>query len=76
MTQTTNESMEQFVARLQVQAAKCGFASSEVESHICDRAVLGCEDTELKQKLLAKAELDLTMDLVMHTANSFELCRV
>ena len=31
------ETMEQFVSRLQVQASKCGFSQTEVESHICDQ---------------------------------------
>ena len=75
MTQGADESMEQFIAKLQVQAAKCGFSQAEVESHICDRAVSGCRDMELKQKLLSKAELALTVDIVIHTASSFELCR-
>ena len=47
-----------------------------MESHICDQAVSGCKDLDLKQKLLSRSQLYLTGDIVIHTASSMELCRV
>ena len=55
---------------------KCGFTSSEQETNICDQVISGCRDVELKQKLLAKSELGLTLDMVVDSAKSLELCRV
>ena len=65
--------MDGFVSRLRVQASKSGFSTSELEMHICDRAVSGCHSLELRQKLLGQSEL--TVEKILQSASSFERSR-
>ena len=69
------ETMEEYVSRLRVQASRCFFASSELESHICDRAISGCRDMDLKQRLLQKSDMDLSVDNLITWSTSYEMCR-
>ena len=70
-----DESMENFISRLRVQAARCGFSAEEKDTHVCDRAISGCRDMELKQRLLLKSELNPTLDNIITWSNSYEMCR-
>ena len=56
--------MEDFIFKLRIQASRCGFAPAELDGHICDRYISGCRDMELKQRLLQKSEMDLSVDSI------------
>ena len=73
MVQGETEKMDNFVMRLRLQAAKSGFNPSELDMHICDRAVGGCHSRDLRQKLLSQGEL--TVVKVLQLAATFERSR-
>ena len=70
------ETMEDFICKLRVQARRCGFAPAGLDSHICNRAIPGCRDLELKQRLLQKSEMDLTVYNLVTWSTSYGRCRV
>ena len=73
LAQQPEEPMASFVSRLRIQASKSGFVTSELDTHICDRAVGGCHSRELRQKLLSQPEL--TVEKVLLTSATFERSR-
>ena len=51
-----NETFRQFIVNVKHQAAKCNFGAN-LETVLRDRLVAGCNDTEVKRKLLAEKAL-------------------
>ena len=67
LTQTGEETVGQYVARLQKAADGCDFANVETES--VDQVVTGCYSNDLRSKLLdkgSKLELKRLLEMVAH----------
>ena len=54
MRQRESESLDDFVIRLRVAAARCEFATGAVDGEIKRQVICGCQSARLKEKILSK----------------------
>lgn len=69
MTQTNDETFDQFVLRLRQHIARCGFKSDEDE-HLRDQIIVSCTSKELKRRAMEKA---MSLDEIMTAGRGIKL---
>ena len=71
--QAVEESVDEFIARCRVLAAKCKFADQlETNTRLTEQLIVGTKHVQVQEKLLEKGDGLASLDAAMDIARTFE----